>query len=225
MTDVTIAITTGVGADNSINRLAATNNQGIVATTSSWPGTRGYHFRFDLSGIAAGNVCTAATLKLYHQTTTGINNTHSIFKISDANGNWIEGDKNNTQAGAGQPCWNAKEADGSGGVTTAWAGSAGMQTAGTDYINTVLAAASVGGSITVNTALDFAFNADGLAVLSSWFGQATNNGLLLITTTFTSIGGFHSKEATTAGYRPTLDITYVAGGVPKHFMYYQRMRG
>lgn len=215
MTDVSIAITTGVGADNQVQSTSATYNKGIEINFSLIATARRYKCRFDLSGIPAGNVAIAATLKLYHANTNGINNTYGVYKISDANGNWIEGTQNSALALSGEPCWNAKAANGSGGVTTAWAGSAGLMTAVTDYINTVIASASTGGSITANAALDFTFNADGLAVLSSWFGQATNNGMLIFPTAATTTGGFHSKEAATAGYRPTLDITYVpASGHP-----------
>lgn len=204
MTDVNIAITTGVGADNQLNRLSANNNLGIVIAYSIISGTRILMFRFDLSGIAAGQVCTAATLKLYHADTNGIDNTYKLYKITDANGDWVEGTKDNATAGDGEPCWNKKAYN-----TVNWAGSVGLETPGTDYINTSLAEVTTPGSITANAVLEIPFTAAGLTVLQSWFGAATNNGLLMLRTAGTTIGTFHSKEATTSGYRPVLAITHV----------------
>lgn len=209
MTEATVLITTGVGADQTfLDGANAAKNYGASILYNIFTTQRNAILRFDLSGIPAGAKCTSAVLKLYHYNNVGINNTYCIYKISDANGNWVEGNNTGTTADAGEPCWNAKEANGSGGVTTAWAGSAGLSSAGTDYINTALATASTGASITTNAALDFTFNADGLSVLENWFGDATNNGFIIWATSGTNVGSFHSKESTTSGYRPVLVVNY-----------------
>mgnify|MGYP000944208158 FL=1 len=221
MTDVDIAITSGVGADTygySGNPLL---NYGVITTfgLSAGVAIRRPIIRFDLSSIPASAVCSAATLKITNSSNISGNTPISIYKISDANGDWIEGTKA-AIVGAGMPCWSYKAYD-----TDAWAGSAGLSTAGTDYVNTVLASTTLTNGTAANTQNEISFNSDGLAVIQSWFGDATNNGFVLFTTNANS-NGFHSKQSTTAGYRPILSITYTeaVSGVPKHFMHYQRLR-
>lgn len=175
--------------------------------------------RFDLSSVPSGNICTAASLFLVpaeNNATAGLST--YIYKITDANGDWVEG-VTSSPAGAGYPCWYAKEADGSGGVTTAWAGSVGLQTAGTDYIDTVLA--DYTGTFVADTAFEVSFNASGRAVLQDWFGAESNNGLLLDDKHGSYIG---SGENSTVARRPVLTVTYTAGGIPKHFLHYARLR-
>ena len=165
-------------------------------------------FRFDLSSIPASASIDSAYIRLVQVSAPegAYNATQAFYKISDANGDWIEGTKNNTLAGAGEPCYNAKCADGAGGVTTAWAGGAGCKAAGTDYVNTILASKVTNRSDSQYTAYQIDFNADGLAVLESWFGEATNNGLLLKEYVNSAIWGL--KEHATADYRPLLSVTY-----------------
>jgi len=174
-----------------------------------YPAQRSSLLRFVLSSIPAGAIITSATLNLYNTANTTIDSTVSLFQISDANGDWIEGTSVATTAKAGESCWNAKVADGSGGVTTAWAGTVGLTTAGTDYIDTVLASLLVASGTSANTKNEIPFNEDGLAVLQSWFGDATNNGFI-VRSVGSTIGTYHSKEATTEGYRPVLTIVYEA---------------
>ena len=167
-------------------------------------------FRFDLSSIPASATIDSAYIRLVKvdAPSSSYNSPQVFYKIADANGDWIEGTKNNTLAGAGEPCYNAKCADGSGGVTTAWAGGAGCKAAGTDYVNTVLASGNTNRADDQYTAYQIDFNADGLAVLESWFGEATNNGLLLKEYVYSSVWGL--KEHATADYRPLLSVTYTA---------------
>ena len=214
MTTVNIAITTGVGADTYIASGAPTANIGIrdEIQLSTGASNRRPLLRFDLYSIDPSKIIQSALLKLTPKANYN-SATYNLFQVSDDNGNWIEGTKNGTLAGAGEPCWNAKQADGSGGVTEAWAGSAGLSTAGIDYINTVLA--TLTSALTANTQLEIPFNAAGLAILQSWFGDANNNGFLFLTNTSTQTL-FHSGEATTESYRPVLTVTYTeAGGLLK----------
>lgn len=223
MTDVNIAVTAGVGADTYL-QLNSHNNFGI-STVHLLNALWSILFRFDLSSIPSSAICTAATLKLRYTFGLGTNmNNLYVYKISDANGDWIEGTKNNALAGDGEPSYYGKEEDGSGNVKTAWAGSAGLRTAGTDYINTVLATLYFGNGD--NQSIELPFNADGLAVIQSWFGASSNNGLKM-TQSSELYSRYVSGENTTESYRPVLSISYTeaAGGVPKQSLHYARLRG
>jgi hypothetical protein len=202
----------GVGADVWINNANPTYNYGIYIYCKSKA-----LLRFDLSSIDSSDICTDADLYM----TPAENNTGSvvnnIYKVSDANGDWIEGTKNGAAAGSGEPCWNAKEADGSGGVTTAWAGSAGLSTAGTDYENTSLATYT--GAYAAGTAIELPFNESGLTVLQSWFGEVTNNGLLFVNNGNQYIG---MGENGTAARRPVLSVTYTAAASGNPYYYFRQ---
>lgn len=184
--------------------------------------------RFSLSSISSSAIINSATLRftVEHVTLQSRTTAFRIYKIADANGDWIEGTKNYTTAGAGEPTMNCKEADGSGGITTYWAGGGNFGVAGTDYVNTELASyLSISDSCSVGDTYTFTFNASGLAVLQDWFGDVTNNGL--VTSSGTSVNiGLASKEHATESYRPVLSVTYTTGstGVPKHFLHYARLR-
>lgn len=184
-------------------------------------------FRFDLSSIPSNAEIVSAYIRLVKvDAPQGIsyNATTAFYEVSDANGDWVEGTKNGTTAGAGEPCWDAKEANGSGGVTTAWAGSEGCSTAGTDYVNTLLASKTTDWADAQYTAYQIDFNAAGLAVLKSWFGETTNNGLVKILYVNESLWGM--REQTNEAYRPLLSVTYTegSGGIPKHYLHYARLR-
>lgn len=208
MTDVNIAITTGVGADTYLQLYNHLNGgtSTVLLLNANWS----ILFRFDLSSIPAGSICTAATLKLRYTYGLGTKMTDLfVYKIADANGDWIEGTKNGTTAGAGEPSYYGKTEDGAGAVVTPWAGSAGLRTAGTDYINTILATLNFGNGD--NQSIEIPFNANGLAVIQSWFGAATNNGLKMIQNSG-SYSRYCSKQNATEAYRPVLAITYTEAG-------------
>ena len=211
MTDVNISITDGVGGDTYIlketeGHPANNYNFGAASTLRTRYITTNYVkkilFRFDLSTIPSTATIVSATLKLYSSGATQAQ-TYTVYKITDANGDWVEG-TGNASAINGAPCWNQK-AYGSQN----WAGSAGMSTADTDYINTVLATATLN-SIADTELISIPFGASGLTVLQDWFGDASNNGLLLITSGADEY--YHSGESTTESYRPVLSITYTEAG-------------
>jgi hypothetical protein len=173
-------------------------------------------FRFDLSSVSSSATVSAGTLGLTKINAAGTNAaaSHNIYKITDANGDWVEGTGNfSANAAAGQCCYNAKVADGSGGVTTAWAGSAGLGTAGTDYVNTKLCADLAHNRTDAQyTVHKFTFNSDGYAVLQSWCGDATNNGLLVKKISGGDDTQWGTAEHATESYRPVLTVTYTAAG-------------
>lgn len=214
MTDVNIAVTAGVGADtriaNHTNPLIQNSNYGasvtLMTSNNATYGKRSL-FRFDLSTISSSVTITAATLKLYSSGATAAQ-TFSVYKIADANGDWIEGTQVTGAAETGSPCWNYKAYHAS--TPTNWAGSAGLSTAGTDYVNTVLATKTLSAAIADTDLMEVVFNAAGLAVLQDWLGDATNNGLIMMSNS--SDESFHSGESTTEAYRPVLSITYTEAG-------------
>lgn len=165
--------------------------------------------RFDLSAIPPTAICKSASLHLFVETQMPNAATLNLYKISDANGGWVTG-TGLTGAVTGMACWNFKAYHAS--TPTNWAGSAGLSTADTDYINTVLATYTITPTDEVGTDYTFPFNASGLAVLQDWFGDATNNGFLLI-----SDGGIstelrvHSYETATTEYKPCLVVEYSTG--------------
>ena len=157
----------------------STKNYGAASTAIGYLANEKWLFRFILSSIDSSNIATAASLivtKASPKDSTRTT-TYNLYEIATANGDWIEGTKDGATAGSGEPCWDAKAADGAGGVTTAWAGSAGMSTAGTDYVNTSLASANMLRHDEIYTQYTYTLNASGLAVITSWFGDATNSGL------------------------------------------------
>lgn len=201
-------------ADTVLRGSAATNNYGNSWIMIMYLADDKFLLRFGLSDIEAGNEATSATLKVYKANAAGASRTTAVnlYAIASANGDWIAGTKDNAQALSGEPCWNAKAADGSGGVTTAWAGSAGMSTAGTDYVNTSLGSTNFLRHDEVNTEYTFTLNASGLAVLNSWFGAASNPGFVLIPSgaSYVSIGSGNYM----AGLRIVLTIEYGAASTP-----------
>ena len=98
-------------------------------------------------------------------------------------------------------------------MTTAWAGSAGLATAGTDYVDTVLASTNTNRADPIYTEYTFTLNASGLSVLNSWFGAASNPGFLVFTSAGDPYVAFGSRQYA-AEYRPLLTITYDLPNVP-----------
>lgn len=197
------------GIDTTVISTSPLNNRGIATSILAGATTKAL-LMFDLSAaIPKVASCVSAVLSVY-QAATGAANAFTITAYSIAIGNtaWIEGTKTNSQAGAGEPCWNALAADGAGGVTTPWAGSAGLATSGTDY------EASALGSVSGNRS-----DADGTEYqisltptrIKNWFGSPnTNYGLLLVANA--TLGNIASSDHATATWRPKLVVTYTLPG-------------
>jgi len=167
-------------------------------------------YKFDLS-LASGKTVTGATLTLTAMYGGAKNYARAIafYGISSANGDWVEGTKDAQIAGSGEPCWDAKEADGSGGVTTAWAGSAGCATSGTDY-----SATSIGGVADVDynnsdyTAYDAVFNSTGIALVQSWIDSPQTNYGIVCPNRSNWYPPIYGREVSNDLYKPTLTLTY-----------------
>ncbi len=219
---------TGGGGDTGLSPFSPTRNYGTAITMGTGTVQGAWLLRFDISEIAAGSTPTAASLKITKTfaTSTGANTT-SIYGVKAANGDWVEGTKYHTDAGAGEPCWDAKKADGAGGVTTAWAGAEGCQTAGTDYETDAYGSFDWNREDLDGTQYTITFNAAGITCVGTWFGANTYNYGLIFPTSIrmSSYGRFAASEYATESYRPVLSVTYTAGGVPKHYLHYARLRG
>lgn len=165
--------------------------------------------RFILSAIPAGATCISAVAH-YVKASSVPNGTVNVtlYRISDANGDWVEGPTYGGLAAAGEPCWNAKAADGAGGVQTAWAGSAGLGTSGTDYDATPIGSFVIPANATAGD--EYTAELDP-AVVEGWFGQSTNNGILMKADAAAEYIG--SAEHETTGFRPWLVVIYATAGV------------
>ena len=198
------------GIQNTVG--TTTNNYGIVIAYGSGNASGNLYrplLQFSMAGMAG--FVQSALLDLYHlnHALTTVNNIANVFALLAANGGWIEGTKNGTQAGAGEPCWNAKAADGAGGVTTAWAGSAGCGTAGTDYNSTAIGSISV-----VDGVAEHRTTALTPAIVQTWL-QGQNYGTLLRNADEATVGSFAQfafSDHATAAYRPLLTIDYTLPG-------------
>ena len=192
------------GKDTMVQSTAATANFG---TTTQWwyegATTRGL-IEFDVSSIPVGSTCNSATFTI---TLTGGGAGNATFhSIKVGNAAWVEGTKDGVLAGAGDPCWNALAADGAGGVTTAWAGSAGLSTSGTDYDATAIGSVTIGAE-PAGTAFACALTP---ATVATWFGAVNANyGILMAKLTAGYAQSlFASSDHATALIRPKLVVDY-----------------
>lgn len=225
MPTLTLQPDAAAGQDLFLNKPSPTWNEG--AHIFLWNDSRANSLvplvRFVLTGIPAGAIINSATLTLtVTQVVLTTAATYTVRRILPANSGWVEGTKIDAVAGAGEPCWNALAANGAGGVTTAWAGSAGCGTQGVDYSASEMAAINVpAGGLTVGVAYGYAL---GLAEFANMV--AANHGFLIRDLTVrNTLFAYASSDHPTAAYRPKLVIDYTeAGGATKQFMYYQRLR-
>ncbi len=188
---------------------AATTLQ-VGKANATWGPTRSL-LLISLSAIPASSLCQSAQLTLTNVADTAqtAEVTIKLYVILSGNSGWVEGTGNGAQALAGEPCWNAKAADGAGGVTTAWAGSVGCGTAGTDYNATELGTATIGDDV-AGTAYVISLTP---ASIQAWLGSdATNFGLLLKATIENTNGvfaGLTSSDGLTASQRPKATVVTV----------------
>lgn len=158
--------------------------------------------QFNLSALS-GTV-TAATLSLYNTDNVGTtaSGTLQVHRILAGNAGWVEGTVN-AAIEVGSSCWNKKVYN-----TTNWAGSAGLGTSNTDYSATQMAQANWADGVA--EALSLALNASEFSLM-----RANNAGFRLSATDEATAGKaayIASSDHATAAYRPTLTVTYTAGG-------------
>jgi hypothetical protein len=200
------------GKDTYVSNFNATqrgNNYGVTTSIMSLGSHKGL-IEFDCSSIpsdATIEAGDAATLYLYHTTAgAALAWTITVYSIASGNADWTEGTKNNGTGVAGDCCWNYKEQ--TSGSETAWAGSAGLGTNGTDYEATALGSANGDRADVDGTEYSAVLTA---SRVEGWFGASnTNYGLLLLNNEDTQAIG--SSDHGTAARRPKLVITYTEAG-------------
>ena len=191
--------------DNFLASPTPTRNNGASAVlgygTASYP----WIMQFDVSAVSSLATCVEAVLELYQAASGGAAAfTTTIYSILSGNAGWVEGTTDNNTAKARESCWNAKAADGSGGVTTAWAGSAGLATSGVDYNAVSIGSFSGNASDAVGTLYSISLTA---SVVRNWFG-ASNANYGIKATHNNNAGSLGSRTNTTVGYRPRLLLTF-----------------
>jgi len=169
--------------------------------------------RFDLSNEISTLQSVSGislTFKESGNSTSRGTGTINIYRIAAANSAWVEG-VNQAAAATGESTWKNLAHPG-----TAWAGSVGLGTAGTDYVNTLLGSFTFdntqGATYTVDLATGDA--ALRLSLIQEWSGtQANNAGLLFVIdgASTNPKGGLSlaSSEDGTASFRPKLEVDYV----------------
>jgi hypothetical protein len=154
-------------------------------------------WRFDLSSIADTATITAASINFYGSH-TGLSFTGTLCRIADANNDWVEGTANwTTETGAS--CWNKKIYN-----TTNWAGSAGLSTATTDYINTSLGTVTLASTGSKTLTL----NAAGVTAIQNRLASDDIEFILFNNAGDGSFFQISSSENATAANRPQLSVTY-----------------
>ena len=158
--------------------------------------------RFDLTTIPGDSEIIAAEIVLVATSIAGGGDTISLYRIATANNGWVEGVQDGVLAddATDESCWNWKAYN-----EGAWAGSAGLSTAGTDHYNTKLATDQ---AISTTGTKAFALNDTGLAAMKAMLaGNSIEFIFKNLTTTTGNYITFASSENGTVGNRPYLHIT------------------
>ena len=187
------------GCEDAHLALAQTaRNYGVTTHVTMQPGWLKGLMSFDVSRIPEGATDVSASLFFYFWEGAGVAQTVYAHKGLVS---WIEGTKDNVTAGAGEPCWNAREADGAGGVTTPWGAAGGL--AGTDYATTAE-------NNVICTANGAWYEIDISTMVAAWIATpAVNFGLWLLATGTAGIAlRMRSSEYATAANRPYLSVVY-----------------
>ncbi len=179
--------------------------------------------RFDVAALA-GLEIQVASLTVTLSSIAGDTFTDlafDLYRISDANKAWVGGNVFANPPGAnGYATWS--EIAETGSNTNPWAGSAGLFTAGTDYVAPTLATVVLSSAdLSAGTQVTFTFS--DYAFLEDWASDPTANaGFLLVATGIEADGGltqsylqFHSSNGTTAAFRPLLSVTAAAAPIPE----------
>lgn len=197
--------------DSWINTSASSTNYGTDNNVYTDQDSRRVVLEFDASSIASGATCDAAVLSMWSVTSFSTRD-FDIHSLTSTVESWVET----------EVTWDDYK------TSTAWPGSSGIGTSGTDYEadasppfiswpdNAVDAEGT--GDLTTGSTLD-------AARIAGWFGGAnTNYGIAIAITGSTSRRQWHSSAATTAGLRPKIAITYTAAGgvtIPVFIHHYQ----
>ncbi len=139
-------------------------------------------FRFDVTSLAGEYTqINSVKLRLYYESkdfwATGLTEMpFDVFPVASANGDWGEG--NGGKAMADESAWNHKS--GPAGAPTEWAGSDGLGTAGTDYVNDSIATFTVQSTGSTGVWHEYEFDlAEAQALMEDWV-DGDNSGLLIV---------------------------------------------
>ena len=147
--------------------------------------------KFDLSSIPSTNIVSAATLSLWYKTDWSSNDRSAkIYRVLK---DWVEN----------QATWNIWK------TANNWT-TAGCSSVGNDYDSTVWATATMSATATVDTELQWIFDATGVAELQKFVNATYSNyGWLMKADTETNdLWYFHASHGATSGFRPKLVITH-----------------
>lgn len=176
-------------------------------------GPRHALMRFNLTSLAGQFASISkVTLRLFWQSNSGAfdstPDTLRVYRVASANSAWVEG--NGFAHLTSDPGWSTWSHRIFG--TTSWAGTAGANTAGTDYVNTIIGSKAY----TLSEVAGDAFDIDltDTSFVADWVA-GNNSGLYLRTLAEDGQAIFHSSESTTASLRPQLIIEYSATGAPE----------
>lgn len=184
--------------DTVVSSTNSTYNYGIADEFFVNANAKGL-IKFDLSTIPAGTTITSAKISLYATANQASSATYSVHEILSANGDWQEGNENDEEAEVLYPSWDYKDT----GNSIAWAGSAGLSTAGVDYRAT--AEDTYTGTISNNTRYEFDLTT---ATVQSWIDTPSSNYGLLLRTASANTVNFATKEVTNPRRAPQLIIQY-----------------
>lgn len=169
--------------------------------------------RFDLSDYAGQTVVGDATLYLTQANTGSLTGTYSIevYQIAAANYGWERGTSGSGAAALpGQSAWGFKNKGAAGESDVLWAGSAGLSTAGVDYLADPI------GTITYNTdnngdRISFTVSE---SLMQFWIDNPLSNAGLLFMRSIDDADSLILGSYTGTGTnRPTLEFT--VGVIPE----------
>lgn len=199
------------GNDTLLHSLQPTNNYGALTYAMSLLSPALVTLRkFDVSAIAPSATCDLATLTIVNQYTCDPSS-FRFFNLTQANQGWVEGTKLGALAGTGEPCHNARRADGAGGVLEAWAGAAGCSVSGVDYEATELGTLTLAVRTSANSTNNVALSP---SRVQQWWSVPSNYGILETGLTPSKAITTYTSEFSTAARRPKLTINYTLGGGP-----------
>jgi hypothetical protein len=170
-------------------------NEEIILSAGATPKKGLLRFEMDASVVPSDQKVLSAKLRIVPNGTYE-SDTYTVYSVSDANADWVEGDAS----------WDYKETSGS----TAWAGTEGLSTPTTDYDPELL------GSVTTATvegqAVEIEFNAKGKGVIKNkWIEDGVNGGIIFVNENATENRSFKSKNSSPIN-APTIEILYGTSG-------------
>ncbi len=201
-------------------------NELIASQTTSGNNRRLSLLRFDLSSLAGQfTSIDSVSLELRLNTGRAVPTTGQIldvYRIAEANAGWVEGTGLSSAANDGVTVpdtvtWRALSDNADIAQRVNWAGSAGLNTAGTDYFNTAMGSTSAftAGAYAAGDVITITLTASGFTLeemVNDWAADAATSAGLVIRGRFTNTNNqifFDSNETVLAGAQPArLTINY-----------------